>query len=468
MRIEILKLDLRVAAVRPAAGSDWTRITQPTDNNTDEVAMARTPDGVLHIAWVRKQGDVSDYMHTAISPTGKVIGNPSPIVTGWNTLVNPALVVAPNSELWLFFGGIRTTDDHRDPYARGSLYAVRGDAGGAHWSLLPGARSESRNVYEGDTAAALAPNGMPVIAWAQHNGLGLQFGFEHKNRDSELELPCCIYHPWLGVDGVSNQVVAGWHSNADGAEGLFTETVSPNQRELQHVPDSSTDNRTGSIAIEQHMAITGRLGDSGVYVAYCIGYPSCTAVNLWRYGSGRPITIAHTPNAHHVNISQAPDGRLWIMWANDTTLFFTRSNRAATRLGEVQTVVSPKGTQTVFKLDGDGKLGPLDVMTHVQNYPSAEIATWYTRVLPPLTFTAQEEGQKIVFLVTDVDDPVSGATVNVQGKTLTTDSIGRAILDLPAGTHAASAATASKEGYRVANLGHSEQTGGRRGPKRFM
>src|ERR1700760_2928371 len=113
-----------------AAASDWVRITQPTDNNTDEAALARTSDGVLHVVWQRKSGETYDYMHTAIGPDGHVSGSPLPVLTGWNTLVNPGLVAVRKSELWLFFAGIRTTNE-KDPYSHGALYWATSDATGA-------------------------------------------------------------------------------------------------------------------------------------------------------------------------------------------------------------------------------------------------------------------------------------------------------------------------------------------------
>jgi len=449
-----------------STASDWARITQPTDNNTDEAALARTPDGVLHVVWLRKGGETSDYMHTAIGPDGRVLGGPSPVLTGWNTLVNPALVTTRKGELWLFFSGMRATNE-KDPYSHGALYWATGDVGGARWSLRPGPRSYSENVYESDIAAVMGPNGVPAIAWTEHNGVQLHFGTEKGYRDRELELPCCAYHAGIAVDGITGDIVSGWHSNVDHGEGLLMQVVAPNERELRYVFNSATEDRTASLAIEQRMAMTGRIGQSGVYLAFCVGYPNCKSVNLWKHGGVASSVIATSPGAHHVNIAAAPDGRLWVMWANDTTLFFTRSNCDATRFGVVQMVPAPKGTQTIFKLGGEGTLGPLDVLTHAQNYPSAEIATWYTRVLPPLTFTAQEEGQKINFLVTDVGDPVVGATVLVDGKTLTTDAQGHAVLDLPAGAHGVATATASKEGYKTTTWGHSTGAG-HRGPLRFM
>jgi hypothetical protein len=46
--------------VSGAPRGEWTRITELTDPNIYEVGLARTPDGVLHVAWLRKNGTLQD------------------------------------------------------------------------------------------------------------------------------------------------------------------------------------------------------------------------------------------------------------------------------------------------------------------------------------------------------------------------------------------------------------------------
>jgi hypothetical protein len=106
------------------------------------------------------------------------------------------------------------------------------------------------------------------------------------------------------------------------------------------------------------------------------------------------------------------------MWQDGTELRATRTNRAATRVGPVATASPPPGTQTVWKVNGDGATGPLDLLASVET-PEG-IAVWHTQVLPILAVTASPTGftagdtARVTFTVTDAGDPVPGATIEVE------------------------------------------------------
>src|SRR5436305_12121319 len=99
------------AALAGAPGS-WTPVTPATGVNIDQVTLLRTPDGVLHVAWLAKNAaDATreDLATAPVSPAGAV-GAPVAIETGWASLSNPALAAAPGGGLRIFFGGIRSLD----------------------------------------------------------------------------------------------------------------------------------------------------------------------------------------------------------------------------------------------------------------------------------------------------------------------------------------------------------------------
>jgi hypothetical protein len=445
------------AALEAGPPGEWTRITEITGSNLDEAALARTPDGVLHVAWLRKNGPRVDYMHSAISENGNALGDATPIVTGWTTLVNPTLLGSPAGDLHLFFSGIRSTD-YGDPYHRGSLYVATSDSTGANWSLRPGEAAQSGQVYESSTAAAFMKDGQPLAAWALHSGLGVHFGIGRNAPDRGIQLPCCTYLPGLAIDSATGEVVLGWYSNATKAHGLLTRAIAPKDEETQFVPDSATPDRNNSLSLDQRMPISGRAGAPGVYVAYCSGYPTCTSVNLWRFRTPTSIVVAGAHNPRFVNIAQGPEGRLWVMWVEGVTLNFMRSNRAATRFGPVLSLAPPKGTASIFKLKGDGLPGPLDVFAHASNDAAKELATWHTQVLPPLSLSARptaldaSQGGITTFQVTDVGDPVEGVSITVAGKTAITDAQGQASIELPNGTTPGTlTVTGSKAGHRSAS-----------------
>ena len=111
MKARIVAVAVIVAAsVAPAAhAAPWKRVTTPDGASTDQVGLARSADGGLHVAWHHPTGpNTADLLHTAISAAGKV-GATSPVQSGWTGFTNPALVVDPGG-LRALWGGFRSTD----------------------------------------------------------------------------------------------------------------------------------------------------------------------------------------------------------------------------------------------------------------------------------------------------------------------------------------------------------------------
>jgi hypothetical protein len=227
----------------------------------------------------------------------------------------------------------------------------------------------------------------------------------------------------------------------------------PSQGTAIYVPGSASESRTESLSADQRVGITARRGAPGIYMGYCSGYPTCQTVNVWQYKAEKPMVVERAQGARFANITAAPEGRLWVMWMRSGRLYATRSNRAATRFGHPVTVAPPRGTNSIWKVGGEGSLGPLDLLASL-TVESQGLATWHTRVLPPLTLSASparfvaSEGAKVEFAVTDVGDPVPGAKISVAGKTLTTDAQGHASTTFPKGTKVgAITATATMKDY---------------------
>jgi hypothetical protein len=449
-----LSTGLQRAVAQRGSAQAWTRITETTGRNIDEVALARTPDGVLHIAWLRKNGNNWDLVHTALGEKGEVIGSPSAILASWSTLTNPALIATKDSGLRAFFGGLRSTNT-KDPYSGGLLYTATAGAGGASWQLQEGATAKSSSVYSDTVGVTLAPDGKPVTAWAP-NSPSFHFGLDPGQPDHRFQTACCAYYPNLATDAKSSEVVLGWFSNAGHDHGLWTQTIAPSLGEKQFVPGSATADHESAKSLDQRMPITARHGAPGVYVAYCAGYPICKSVNVWRSKDKEPIVVAKG-DARLVNIAPGPEGHLWVMWSRGSRLYASRSNRAATRFGAIVPVPPPKGTDTVWKVDGEGSNGPLDLLVAV-SATSSGLATWHTQVFPPLTLVASPksflgtQGATVHFTVLDVDDPVAGTTIAIEGKSLTTDAQGHASITFPkASKPGRLVAKASKKDYSSAS-----------------
>jgi hypothetical protein len=113
-------------------------------------------------------------------------------------------------------------------------------------------------------------------------------------------------------------------------------------------------------------------------------------------------------------------------------------------------VAPPPSTDTIFKTAGDGSLGPLDLLTLVQQKDGSH-STWHTRVLPRLTIARlSRQGTKLVVSVTDVGDPVAGASVTLGGRHAATDARGRATFTLGSGAGSVQAG-ATRAGYAAAS-----------------
>ena len=103
MKVRRLAAAVAVAAsalvvVGSARAAAWKQVTATGGGNIDQVALLRTPDGTLHVAWHERSGsNTEDLMHTAITASGQVLGA-TPIQTGWAELQNAALVPGPGGE----------------------------------------------------------------------------------------------------------------------------------------------------------------------------------------------------------------------------------------------------------------------------------------------------------------------------------------------------------------------------------
>jgi hypothetical protein len=427
-------------AGRPGA---WTKISDGKQANIDQVGLARTADGVLHVAWRRETGATNDLVHTAISPAGAV-GATTPILTGWSGTTNVTLVVQGDGSLRALFSGLRSTDVH-DPYTSGTVYSATASGSGSGWTLAgPGAARSS--AYASDViGSAIASDGTIVTDWASTFGTITHVGLDPAAPNAELQGPCCGYQTAVAADAVTGDVYAAWYSNAREGQGTYVEKVKPSGPKLL-APGSVTTfgGQPGSLGADQITAIAGRKGGAGgVYVAYLAGYPTAKTVDLWAVGTAKPVAAVAASGATHVALGQGPEGRLWLMWARNGRIYAARTNRAATRVGTPVAVAPPPSTGTIFKTAGEGSLGPLDLLTLVQ-LDDGSHSTWHTQVLPRLTVAVSRSAKQVVVRVTDVGDPVAGASVSLGGKRVATDAQGRATF----------AISASPAQVRVAKAGY--------------
>lgn len=444
-RLLVVPIALAVIGVLPAtsgaaaAAPTWTVVTDSGGKNIDEVSLARTSDGVLHVLWLKHGGiGHEEIRHTPISADGNV-GETNVASGGWSAAGNPDVIPTSDGGLRVFFGGL-TGVNQRD----GAQSASAG-ADGATWTPEPGRVSSTVSSIS-DVGAALRADGTPVYSYTYSFVLGLHSGLDPGVTDTDLlpENKCCAYHPDVAFSE-SGEGYVGWYSNVDGEAGLYVQQIAPTQGEKQLVPQSVTNGKL--LSIDQRMPIVARKGEPGIFVAYCSGYPSCTSVLLWKLGTTTPVTVAYGRQIRFVNVAAAPDGRIWVMWADmaGPQLYAARSNAAVTRMGAPAVFDPAPGATAIWRMAGDATDEALDVLASMSTPGS--LATWHTRVLPGISVSAGFAKKKVNFIITDAGAPMKGAKIRFGKRTLTTDRRGRAT-----GVGKATTVEVSKTGYTTQSV----------------
>jgi hypothetical protein len=440
-----------VAALASLAGASvaqagppgkWTQVTGIglPNGNTLDASLARTGDGVLHVLWSSEGAGGETLLHSALSANAKTVSGPDTVFTNTAGGINQssALVRTPEG-LRAFFGATNQFDD--------ALATATAGPDGKSWgapSIASLGGNQAKPVYAASgIAAALAPNGTFVSAWGSSapGGEGFHIGLSPTDPDGSLGSGTVI-DPGVGVDSQSSAAfVAG---NLLDEEGTMVLPVSPAGPRVT-IPNS------GAEQLQHPVCITGRIGKPGVFVAYTqgtnefLGKPA-----IYRVDTGKVIRLSNKKGGEEVCVAAAPGGRLWAFWKDGDTIFATRSNTAATKFGRVVQLRAPRKGTTIYELNGQGSLGPLDVIA-LLDPPNAEIGNWHQRILPGLTLAAKKgKNGKVTLTVTDAGSKVGGAKLKIKGDgSKTTGGKGTAKFTLAPGRYSV---TASKSGYAPDSL----------------
>lgn len=436
-----------VAAAPALAGAPrhWSRVTEEGGSDVEEVSLARTADGTLHVVWTRRSPSASgteDLMQTPISPAG-VAGTPVALAEGWSALENPAALATGTDGLDVFVGAIRSTEPSE---TIGNLAFFSSPNGGASWSLFPADIAQTGSAYASAVTAALGADGTPFVAWGGSYCLCLHRGTTATtpNFDFQEGLGEFGYEPGIAVDQGSGEIMLAWYSNGTGHSGVYAAQV-----------DASTGARVGT---PTRMPGTTKLTDGplggrtqiaaraggGLYVAYPGGYPSHNEVLLWHVGSPSSTVLGSSGNGvRSVGVASAPGGRLWVYWTAKSkkgrlTVYARRSNPKATTWGATVAVKPPSRASTSWNLTGNGQASRLDLLGSFSIGSSSAASTWHTQVLPGLTLKASRKSlkasskhrTKVLFRVLDAGAPVKGALVKVGHAHARTNAKGAAKLRL--------------------------------------
>jgi hypothetical protein len=398
------------AAGRGGGVGTWTRVTPPTLQNIDTVGLARTSAG-LQVVWLGKAGSKTDLLHTTILGNGG-LGPTTKIVAGWGSLADGSIVATP-SGLQAFFAGVRSSSTS-DPYSSGTVFTATASHGGAPWALGVTAVAAPSNAYASDwVASTLEKDGTPVTAWTGTSGFYIHKGLDPATPNVKVQAACCAYYASLATDSATGEVDAAWYSNAHGGYGMHVRRVLPSLGPDRVLPGSASGN--SAVSPTEPVGITGRAGSAGTCAAYGVGYPTWKALNVWCTSRGSQVRV-WTGAVTRFTVAPALDGRVWAVWANGTTIYAARSNKAVTQFGAAVPVAAPHGTSDIWNVQGDGAASPTAPLDLLASVTTSGIAFWHTRVEPGLTLLARRApGGRTAFSVLDAGDPVHGAKIAISG-----------------------------------------------------
>jgi hypothetical protein len=240
---------------------------------------------------------------------------------------------------------------------------------------------------------------------------------------------------------------AQFGSSPSSADGFYAKDLTTNGP-VRRAPLSV--HGSADLNVSARPAFVGTGTHSGVFALYDVppagpGYINCSngqycTARLWRVGSPKAVAV---PGGVHVMaddlaLSAGPKGRLWIAWfsAHQETVNVLRTNEADSKFGPVRTYPTPCTGYGVIGA-GSGELQRLDLAVQCPT-KTAPMAVLVTQALPPLslqfsTTVANTSAHTLHFEVTDVGDPVPGATVRAGNMTASTGPAGVATIVLPKG-----------------------------------
>jgi hypothetical protein len=412
------------------ADAAWNPVATGGMNISDQVSLARTSDGILHVGWAQASNNTDSILQTPITAAGAV-GSPVTLVSGWSMASDPALV-AQGTTLTAFWPGSPTTVTG-DPQF-GLDMATSADAG-ATWNVSKSAIYNTDFVY----------GRVPAVGYAGGQWLQSFYGVSETRVHVGLNpaTPSVAGYgegldQGMAVDAGGNVMVA-WCQFLDPGSSVYVAPVNPATGAPAGPAEAMPD--TGSCPAATRTQLVARPG-GGFYIAS--ESKDRTKVLVWQPGTPGVATLASGDSTkQQIALTTTPDGRLWAGWADSLSgkLTFMRSNKTVTKWGAAVSV-DPPADQSVYQLTMDGQANVADAIIRTSNINN-EVRLSSTQVQPGLTLQATG-GQKQTFRVLDAGDPISGAQISVGGRTLTTDGMGKATTSLKKGKYTAKA---SKSGY---------------------
>ena len=417
------------ASASAGRSARWTQITHAHNGAASNLGLARGKNGVLHVLWAGPaKPPLTAIFDTPISPGG-VAGKPQTVLTGWNAVHAPAAAAAADGSVHVLISGQKVLAND-DPYA-GLNEAV----GPGTWSLAPKAFGTFQLTVasSADVGIAMLKNSQLVSVWRSATSLLFQAGTDASMQPQNITPPGLAEAPVIAVDSRSGDAVVAYRNSSSGTD--FFRRILPSLGAPQAMPQAKVLGPT----------IAARSG-GGIFSAYT---PDGTRVLLLRFG-GKAIAVPVPKGARVLTagLAAGPEGRLWVYYANEQQTYVTRTSKAVSGFEPVQTLASAPKTAQLFRLEGEGSAGPLDLFADVTVDGAARDGSYQTHVFPVLSLRVAKSGGRLTVHVTDAGDPVAGARVTgLPGGAKTTDAGGAIVVTVPAVQKSSFVLAATKAGY---------------------
>jgi hypothetical protein len=435
-------------APRGTSGT-WTKVSTGSVGITFSPSLARGQNGDLHLVYARQLGSSTGLMHTSIHTNGQIAEQNAITASGWSVMDSAPVVLSTSSGLRVVFGGLHDTGSGF--FDTGRMYTATADAAGSTWTIPAENIGMSTSAYGSyGTAAVNLADGTPVAAFPLGGDLRWHVGTDSSPDGDFHTSHCCVYSAALARDG--SNVYLGWYQNGSTAatNGTFVQRILPTQGPVVKAPGSSKG--TNSLPTGR-VALAARAG-GGVFAAYCVGYPTCSSVRIWKVGTTKTTDVPHSKYAGTIAMSPSKAGRLWLAWSDNLPkVHAVRTDTTGLHLGVIRNAGIPKGG-AAYSIAIDGTIGRGDIVLNDGS------GMWHTQVVAGLTLKASpttwrhHTSQKVTFTVKDAGDAVAGARVAVGSKSCDTSGQGTCTLTFPssygAGKHTA---RATKSGYGPATAG---------------
>jgi len=392
-----------IAARSPAASAGgvgkWTNLSGATGSNLTQVGLVATPNGILHVAWIRDAATpgLQDLLYRTVNASG-AFGAMQVVQANWSVLNDPALVYDPSAaQLGIVFSGMRSTNPGE---VYDGLTVTISSNGGASWALDPsGVFDPPGSSAYASPISAIAGGGVQFSTWYGSDGVWVLRGVSgstaaYDYQHSPTDLGNYGYYPNFGLDK-NGTLWLVWASNGTGHSGLWADTV--NQTTGAPVgPQVMLPNSTTSYGgapqfdmMTSKVAVTGRPKGTGVYVAYTTGYPSTNKVRVWHLTTAKitsTVVAKGSAEKGQTAIAAGPDGRIWVVWSQSSLsgrdrVYVRRSNTAATAFGPAKYYSTPAGYTGVYHLAAIVRHGKLDVLAHLGG--TKGLATWHIQFKAP-------------------------------------------------------------------------------------